>query len=131
MFDQLQSVFSGELYFEDKGLDAAIRTVYATDASEYQEKPLAVAIPQTIEDIKALIAFATEQKISLIPMFTRPHGSSTQKSDNRNKEKNGSRRFFDFFIHVGKQEKKKKKINNNLLLLLLRFYFSIRDFFER
>ncbi len=67
MFDQLQSVFSGELYFDDKGLDAAIRTVYATDASEYQEKPLAVAIPKTIADIKALIAFATEQKISLIP----------------------------------------------------------------
>ena len=67
MFDELQSVFSGELYFEDKGLDAAIRTVYATDASEYQEKPLAVAIPQTIADIKALIAFATEKKISLIP----------------------------------------------------------------
>jgi FAD/FMN-containing dehydrogenase/Fe-S oxidoreductase len=67
MFDQLQSVFSGELYFDDKGLDAAIRTVYATDASEYQEKPLAVAIPKTIEDIKALIAFAKEKKISLIP----------------------------------------------------------------
>jgi len=67
MFDQLQSVFSGELYFDDKGLDAAIKTVYATDASEYQEKPLAVAIPKTIADIKALIAFATEKKISLIP----------------------------------------------------------------
>ena len=67
MFDQLQSVFSGELYVDDKGLEAAIRTVYATDASEYQEKPLAVAIPKTIADIKALIAFATEQKISLIP----------------------------------------------------------------
>jgi FAD/FMN-containing dehydrogenase/Fe-S oxidoreductase len=67
MFDQLQSVFSGELYVDDKGLDAAIRTVYATDASEYQEKPLAVAIPKTIADIKALFAFATEQKISLIP----------------------------------------------------------------
>ena len=67
MFDQLQSLFSGELYFDDKGLDAAIRTVYATDASEYQEKPLAVAIPRTIGDIKALIAFATEKKISLIP----------------------------------------------------------------
>ena len=62
MFDQLQSVFSGELYFENKGLDAAIKTVYATDASEYQEKPLAVAIPKTIADIKALIAFATEKK---------------------------------------------------------------------
>ena len=67
MFDQLQSVFSGELYFENKGLDAAIKTVYATDASEYQERPLAVAIPKTIADIKALIAFATEKKISLIP----------------------------------------------------------------
>lgn len=67
MFDQLQSVFSGELYFEDKGLDAAIKTVYATDASEYQEKPLAVSIPKNIADIKALIAFATEKKISLIP----------------------------------------------------------------
>jgi len=67
MFDQLQSLFSGELYFDNKGLDAAIRTVYATDASEYQEKPVAVAIPKTIADIKLLIAFATENKISLIP----------------------------------------------------------------
>ena len=76
MFDQLQPVFSGELYFDDKGLDAAIRTVYATDASEYQEKPLAVAIPKTIADIKALIAFANEQKISLIPRAAGTSSSS-------------------------------------------------------
>mgnify|MGYP006153330125 CR=1 FL=1 len=31
---------------------------YSTDASVYQEKPLAVAIPQNNEDIKAIIGFA-------------------------------------------------------------------------
>src|SRR5450432_2600384 len=47
--------------------DVTMRTLYATDASAYREMPLAVAVPKSIADIKKLIAFAHEQKTSLIP----------------------------------------------------------------
>ena len=47
--------------------DTTMRTLYATDASAYREMPLAVAIPKTINDIKQLIAFARQEKTSLIP----------------------------------------------------------------
>ena len=40
---------------------------YATDASVYQERPVAVAIPKTVADIKSLIHFAQENNLSLIP----------------------------------------------------------------
>ena len=59
---QLAQLLGGELYF-----DKTMRTLYATDASAYREMPLAVAIPKTVEDIKQLIAFARENKTSLIP----------------------------------------------------------------
>jgi FAD/FMN-containing dehydrogenase/Fe-S oxidoreductase len=52
----------GEFYF-----DTVMRTLYATDASAYREMPLAVAIPKNITDIKKLLAFAHQQKTSLIP----------------------------------------------------------------
>jgi len=44
-----------------------MKTLYATDASVYRELPLAVALPQNNNDIKELIRFANQQKISLIP----------------------------------------------------------------
>ncbi len=47
--------------------DAAMRTLYATDASEYQELPLAVALPKSEADVQALLAFANHRKIGLIP----------------------------------------------------------------
>jgi FAD/FMN-containing dehydrogenase/Fe-S oxidoreductase len=59
---ELSGQLEGELY-----LDNTIRTLYATDASAYQEMPLAVAIPKSISDIKKLIAFATNNHTSVIP----------------------------------------------------------------
>ena len=47
--------------------DNTMRILYATDASAYQEKPLAVAIPKTITDIKKLIGFARQNNTSIIP----------------------------------------------------------------
>jgi FAD/FMN-containing dehydrogenase len=47
--------------------DQTIRTLYATDASPYQEMPLAVAMPKSVADIKKLIDFANREKTSLIP----------------------------------------------------------------
>ena len=47
--------------------DTAMRTLYATDASAYREMPLAVAIPESLDDIRKLIAFARAEQVSLIP----------------------------------------------------------------
>lgn len=67
MFENLKTTFEGELYYDNSTVHEALRRVYSTDASVYQEKPLAVAIPKTKEDIKKLIRFANEQRLSLIP----------------------------------------------------------------
>ncbi|MDJ1468664.1 FAD-binding and (Fe-S)-binding domain-containing protein [Xanthocytophaga flava] len=61
-FQLLAQKLIGELYW-----DNAMRTVYATDASAYQETPLAVAHPKTNHDIQTLIRFADENQITLIP----------------------------------------------------------------
>ena len=58
----LANKLTGEFHF-----DSLMRTLYATDASAYQEMPLAVALPKTETDIKALIAFAKTHKTSIIP----------------------------------------------------------------
>ena len=58
----LQRKFAGEVMVDD-----AIRLMYATDASAYREKPVAVVFPKNKEDIKTLIKFATENKIPIIP----------------------------------------------------------------
>lgn len=60
--EQLAKQLDGQLFF-----DNTMRTLYATDASAYRELPLAVAIPQSVNDIKKLIAFAIEEKTSIIP----------------------------------------------------------------
>jgi FAD/FMN-containing dehydrogenase/Fe-S oxidoreductase len=57
----------GEQLQGDLFLDNTIRTLYATDASAYREVPLAVAIPRTHSDLKLLIEFANQNKVSLIP----------------------------------------------------------------
>ena len=59
---QLAGELEGELYD-----DITMRTLYATDASAYREMPLAVAVPESIADLKKLIAFARAEKTSLIP----------------------------------------------------------------
>jgi len=47
--------------------DSLNRTLYATDASAYQETPLAVAFPETDDDLRLLIRFANQHQIGLIP----------------------------------------------------------------
>jgi FAD/FMN-containing dehydrogenase/Fe-S oxidoreductase len=66
-FAALANSFAGELYFDDSVAHRAQRTLYATDASVYQEMPLAVAIPKNTEDIKRLVRFAKTNRTSLIP----------------------------------------------------------------
>ncbi len=61
-FKQLETTLEGEFYSSE-----LYKTIYATDASSYREKPLAVAIPKNSDDLKKLIRFANENKLSLIP----------------------------------------------------------------
>ncbi|AOW08792.1 FAD-binding and (Fe-S)-binding domain-containing protein [Flavobacterium gilvum] len=60
--ENLEKQLDGKLLY-----DHTMRTLYATDASAYKEMPLAVAIPKTKEDIQKIIAFARENKSSVIP----------------------------------------------------------------
>ena len=60
--------FSGELFYKpDDPQHQTMRLAYATDASVYQELPLAVAIPICKDDLKKLIRFAGLQQLTLIP----------------------------------------------------------------
>jgi len=61
-FHDLAVRLTGELHF-----DRTMRAIYATDASEYQEFPVAVALPKTEADLRELIAFANEHRVGLIP----------------------------------------------------------------
>ncbi len=65
--EQLNNNFDGLFFFNNTSIHQAQLRAYATDASVYQEKPLAVAIPKNIDDIKKIIAFANEHAITLIP----------------------------------------------------------------
>ena len=58
----LKKRLAGELL-----IDELSRAIYATDASEYQEKPLAVALPESEDDIRELIHFAAAERVGLIP----------------------------------------------------------------
>lgn len=58
----IKSQLDGDLFLDDLHT-----TLYATDASIYEEKPLGVAIPASVNDIKTLISFASEHGIGLIP----------------------------------------------------------------
>jgi FAD/FMN-containing dehydrogenase/Fe-S oxidoreductase len=59
---QLSQSLQGDLFFDDLH-----KTIYSTDASVYKLRPIAVALPQSEQDIVTLIGFATENKISLTP----------------------------------------------------------------
>ena len=66
---ELAARLSGELRLDD-----VARSIYATDASEYQERPLAVALPQTEADVGLLVRFAAEHRIPLVPRARRSPG---------------------------------------------------------
>ena len=59
---ELSRHFEGEIYS-----DLKTRLLYATDASAYREIPFAVCRPKNEADLKRLIQFALDQKISLVP----------------------------------------------------------------
>jgi len=58
----LASRLAGELRLDD-----VARAIYSTDASEYQERPLAVALPRTEADVRELVRFAAAHRVPLVP----------------------------------------------------------------
>ena len=60
--NKLSNLLSGELFF-----DNLHKSIYATDASVYRKLPLGVVYPKNNQDLKTLIEFATENKITIIP----------------------------------------------------------------
>lgn len=58
----LAEKLQGEFHF-----DKLHKSIYATDASVYRKLPLAVCFPLNKDDIKLLVQFATDHKISLVP----------------------------------------------------------------
>lgn len=67
LLQQLSTNILGELYFNQTAEHQMQLMAYSTDASVYQEKPLAVAIPKNVGDLQAIIGFANTHHITLIP----------------------------------------------------------------
>lgn len=66
--EKLNHEIEGELYYNPSDpKHQTIRMAYATDASVYQELPIAVAIPYTKGDLVKLVRFAAENRVTLIP----------------------------------------------------------------
>ena len=59
---ELKSQLEGDVH-----TDEINRILYATDASAYQEMPLAIVLPRTKEDIRKLVLFSRSYHIPLIP----------------------------------------------------------------
>jgi FAD/FMN-containing dehydrogenase/Fe-S oxidoreductase len=60
--EKFKSYFSGTIFLDEK-----TRLLYATDAGLYRKLPLAVAYPQTSQDLKNLIIFCRNNSTHLIP----------------------------------------------------------------
>lgn len=59
---ELESEIDGDVQ-----LDALTKTIYSTDASAYQERPLGAAFPKHTKDIQTLVKWAQKHQIGLIP----------------------------------------------------------------
>jgi len=59
---ELSKLIQGEVHLDDLH-----KSIYATDASVYRKRPLGVIYPKNNLDLKALIHFAKENEITLIP----------------------------------------------------------------
>ncbi len=66
--EKLNDQLDGELFYDSSNpKHQTVRVAYSTDASVYQELPLAVAIPHTKQDLLNLVNFADKNSITLIP----------------------------------------------------------------
>lgn len=101
-FAQLGQKFTGLLFFDNSAIHQAQLLAYSTDASVYQEKPLAVAIPFNTADIQQLIVFANENKLTLIP---RAAGTSLAGQVVGNGIVVDISKYFTKILEVNKKEK--------------------------
>ena len=60
--DDLKGILKGELLF-----DELTRVLYSTDASIFQARPLGVVTPRDEEDVEALVKYAAEHHVPLVP----------------------------------------------------------------
>ncbi|MBE2203161.1 MAG: FAD-binding protein [Chthoniobacterales bacterium] len=60
--DDLSARLSGEV-----ATGETMRKLFATDASEYQEMPLAVVFPESEADVREIILFANRHRVGIIP----------------------------------------------------------------
>ena len=60
-FNLLRNKLTGELLW-----DYSSRLMYATDASEYQQDPIAIARPNSDNDVKVILEFAQLNKLSVV-----------------------------------------------------------------
>lgn len=63
----LSAKLEGRLYYDASPSHQTVIYAYATDASVYQELPIAVCIPKSQQDLRELIAFASVFGMTLIP----------------------------------------------------------------
>ncbi len=101
-FAQLGQKLTGLLFFDNSAIHQAQLLAYSTDASVYQEKPLAVAIPFNTADIQQLIVFANENKLTLIP---RAAGTSLAGQVVGNGIVVDISKYFTKILEVNKEEK--------------------------
>ncbi|RNL91417.1 FAD-binding oxidoreductase [Sinomicrobium pectinilyticum] len=101
------------------------RNIYATDASVYRKLPLAVAYPRTKEDIKKLIAYASENNLSLIP---RTAGTSLAGQCVGEGIVVDVSRYFTRIFHVDK-EKKTADVEPGVIRDELNEYLHLYDLF--
>ncbi|HXD90330.1 MAG TPA: FAD-binding and (Fe-S)-binding domain-containing protein [Candidatus Binataceae bacterium] len=62
LLDQLRTAIDGDVRF-----DAAARTIYATDASNYRRVPVGVVIPRHQDDVIRAVALARENGLPIVP----------------------------------------------------------------
>lgn len=60
--DDLKGILKGEVLFDELS-----RALYSTDASIFQVQPLGVVVPRDEEDVQALVRFAGERQVALVP----------------------------------------------------------------
>jgi FAD/FMN-containing dehydrogenase/Fe-S oxidoreductase len=60
--DDLKGILRGELLFDDLTC-----SLYSTDASIFEVRPAGVVVPRDEEDVQALVRYAGEQQVPLVP----------------------------------------------------------------
>jgi FAD/FMN-containing dehydrogenase/Fe-S oxidoreductase len=60
--DDLRGIVRGELLFDDLSTN-----LYSTDASIFQVRPLGVVVPRDEEDVQAVVRYAAEHQVPLVP----------------------------------------------------------------